>query len=73
MKKPSQRFQVHELAGYKSTGYEIGLDALGGERLGGGGGNPDLAWWESLAVVVGALASLATLIEISLRWKDGKR
>lgn len=47
--------------------YQDGLDILGAEAP------RCLTWWEAGAILVGALASLATLTEVTLRWKNGGR
>lgn len=46
-----------------------GLDVLGATEA----PVARLSWWENAAIVVGALASLATLVEISVRLKNGGR
>ena len=44
--------------------YQNGLDVLGD---GGDGNHHCLTWWEASAIVIGAFAALATLIEVSFR------
>ncbi len=44
----------------KRRTYDHGLDVMGADFC---------PWWETTAIVVGALASLATLFEVTRNWR----
>lgn len=49
--------------------YLHGVDVLGAKPAVG----QELSALEHFALLVGALASMATLLELSIRWRDGVR